>query len=132
MTIANNGSSVYVPQQGQVRFYIIPAEGETILSATLDGEDIMPYIDENGVYTATADKKNAKLVVKFSGEGGSAVTAGDVNGDGEINLTDAAWIVRTYVGRRPDGFVDAAADLNGDGAVNLSDASMVVRIFVGK
>jgi hypothetical protein len=31
--------------------------------------DIKPYIDENGFYTATADKKNGKLVVKFSGDG---------------------------------------------------------------
>ena len=68
MTFANSGSSVYVPQQGQVRFYIIPGEGEELLSATLDGEDIMPYI-VNGVYTATADKKNAKLLVNFSGVG---------------------------------------------------------------
>ena len=53
LTFANNGSSVYVPKQGKVRFYIIPGEGEELLSATLDGEDIMPYI-EDGVYTATA------------------------------------------------------------------------------
>ena len=67
MTFANNGSSVYVPQEGKVRFYIIPAEGEEIVSATLDGVDIMSDI-EDGVYTTTADKKSAKLVVKFSGE----------------------------------------------------------------
>ena len=73
MTIANNGSSLYVPQNGKVRFIIIPGEGEKLLSATLDGEDIMPYI-VNGVYTATADKKNAKLVVKFSDTEQSVVT----------------------------------------------------------
>lgn len=73
MTIANNGSSLYVPQNGKVRFIIIPGEGEKLLSATLDGKDIMPYIVD-GVYTATADKKNEKLVVKFSDTEQSVVT----------------------------------------------------------
>ena len=66
MTFANNGSSVYIPKNGKVRFYIIPAEAETLQSATLDGVDITNDI-KDGVYTATADKKDAKLVVKFSG-----------------------------------------------------------------
>lgn len=60
------------------------------------------------------------------------VIAGDVNGDGVVNLTDASWIVRYFVGRKPDGFVDEAVDVDGDGNVNLSDAQKVVRIFVGK
>ena len=67
LTYANNGSSVYVPKNGQVNFLIIPAEGEMLVSAFLDGEDITSSIVD-GVYTATADKKDGKLVVKFSGE----------------------------------------------------------------
>lgn len=62
----------------------------------------------------------------------SDVKMGDVNGDGMVNLTDASWIVRTFVGRKPTGFIDAAADVNGDGNVNLSDARKIVGIFVGK
>lgn len=57
---------------------------------------------------------------------------GDVNGDGEVNLTDASWIVRHYVGRTPEGFRVNQADVNSDGSINLSDAQKVVRIFVGK
>lgn len=60
------------------------------------------------------------------------VLKGDVNGDGVVNLTDASWIVRYFVGRTPDGFDDEAADVDGDGSVNLSDARKVVGIFVGK
>ena len=72
MTFTFNGSSVYVPKQGKVRFCIFPAAGEELLSATLDGVDIMPLLEIiNGkyYYTATADKVDAKLVIKFSGEG---------------------------------------------------------------
>ena len=132
MTYANNGSSVYVPQQGKVRFYIIPAEGEEILSATLDGEDIMPYI-VNGVYTATADKKNAKLVVKFSGTGqGNVVKAGDVNGDGDVDIADAVCVVNYVVGKANATFVAEAADVNGDSAVDIADAVRIVNYVVGK
>ncbi len=132
MTFANNGSSVYVPQQGQVRFYIIPAEGEEILSATLDGEDIMPYIVD-GVYVATADKKNAKLVVVFSGEGQSSVVqAGDVNGDGDVDIADAVCIVNHVVGKATPTFVPEAADVNGDGDVDIADAVRIVNLVVGK
>ncbi len=65
-TLASDGSSIYVPKNGKVRFYIIPAEAETLQSATLDGVDITNDI-KDGVYETTADKKDAKLVVKFSG-----------------------------------------------------------------
>lgn len=132
LTYANNGSSVYIPQQGRVRFYIIPAEGEELLSATLDGEDIMPYIVD-GVYTATADKKNAKLVVKFSGTGqGSAVLAGDVNGDGDVDIADAVQIVNHVVGKATPSFVSEAADVNGDGDIDIADAVYIVNLVVGK
>ncbi len=71
-TYVNNGSSIYIPKQGQVRLHFIPGKGEKLLSATLDGEDITPHIVDN-IYIATADKKNAKLVVKFSGENNTAI-----------------------------------------------------------
>ncbi len=132
MTIANNGSSIYVPQQGQVRFYIMPAEGEEIQSATLDGVDIMPDIVDN-VYTATADKKNAKLVVKFTGTGqGGAVLAGDANGDGKVTITDAVAIVNDILGNASDNFNEAAADVNGDGKITITDAVGVVNIILNQ
>ena len=132
MTYANNGSSVYVPQQGKVRFYIIPGDGEELVSATLDGEDIMPYIVDN-VYTATADKKNAKLVVKFSGTGqGSVVLIGDSNNDGEVDIADAVQIVNYVVGKATPAFNEKAADVNNDGVVDIADAVRIVNLVVGK
>ena len=126
MTYANNGSSVYVPQQGKVRFHIIPAAGEELVSATLDGEDIMPYI-EDGVYTATADKKNAKLVVKFTGTGQEEeVLTGDTNDDGIVNGTDIQTIINLIVA----GKYDEKADINKDNIVNGTDIQEVINIIV--
>ena len=131
MTYANNGSSVYVPQQGKVRFYIIPAEGEELLSATLDDVDIMPYI-VNGVYTATADKRNAKLVVKFSDGQGYAGLVGDVNADSKVDIADAMSIVNHVVGKETPTFIRGAADVNHDGVVDIADAVKILNIVVGK
>ena len=132
LTYANNGSSVYVPQQGQVRFYIIPAEGEEILSATLDGEDIMPYIVD-GVYTATADKRNAKLVVVFSGGGqGSVAQAGDVNGDGDIDIVDVTSTIGYVIHQVPANFIFKAADVNNDGTVDIVDVTSIIDMIINK
>lgn len=62
----------------------------------------------------------------------SDVIAGDVNGDGVVNLSDADGIVKHFVGRKPEGFIEENADADGDGSVNLSDARKVVGLFVGK
>lgn len=128
MTFANNGSSIYVPQQSQVRFYINPAPGEELVSATLDGEDIMPYVVD-GVYVATADKRNAKLVVKFTG---GTVQVGDVNEDGSVTIADAIGIVNNILKKESASFNAAAADVNGDGSITIADAIGVVNIILRK
>lgn len=128
MTYANNGSSIYAPQNAKVLLHITPAEGEELLSATLNGEDIMPSI-VNGIYTATADKKNAKLVVKFSGQS-IAVLNGDANGDGTIDVTDIVAIANYILGRASSSFDEAAADVNGDGSVDVTDIVAVANIIL--
>ena len=57
---------------------------------------------------------------------------GDVNNDGYINLTDADWVVKHFVGRTPDGFNHRAADVDEDGNINLTDARLIVNIFIGR
>ena len=51
---------------------------------------------------------------------------GDVNGDGEIDLTDAVMIFDYYMGEEMTGFIEAAADFNSDGDIDLTD---VVSVF---
>lgn len=126
MTYANNGSSIYAPQDAKLLLHFSPAEGKELISATLDGEDIMPFI-VNGIYTATADKKNAKLVVEFSGQ---SVLAGDVNSDGNINVTDVGMVIDHILEHTPSGFVEAAADLNNDGDVNVTDVGLIIEIIL--
>jgi hypothetical protein len=127
MTLANNGSSIYIPKDGKVRFFIMPYKDEELLSATLDGEDITPYI-ENGVYTATADKKNAKLVVKFSG----AITPGDVNNDGLIDVADLTGLTHFILEDADETLLFKAADLDESGIVEVNDYSALVNVILNE
>ena len=62
----------------------------------------------------------------------SGVLKGDVNNDGFINLTDADWVVKHFVGRTPSGFNYRAADVDEDGNINLTDARLIVNMFIGR
>lgn len=56
-------------------------------------------------------------------------TAGDVNGDGKVNSSDALMILLYCAGAEDfSDFQTAAADINGDGAVNSADALEVLAI----
>lgn len=57
---------------------------------------------------------------------------GDVNGDGNVDLTDAIMIVYYSLGAEPVGFNEAAADVNSDGNIDLTDAIEVVYSSLGQ
>jgi hypothetical protein len=60
---------------------------------------------------------------------------GDVNGDGEINTTDAMLILRYIAGVLNENelaiFCRIAADINRDGEITTADALMILRIAAG-
>ncbi len=60
------------------------------------------------------------------------VLLGDVNGDGEINLTDAVAIFDYYMSGASPGFIEQAADFNGDGEINLTDAVLVFDYYMNQ
>lgn len=127
LTYANNGSSIFVPKNGKVLLRITPNAGEELVSATLDGKDITPDIKDN-VYIATADKANAKLVVKFSG---AKTQQGDANGDGSVNVTDIISVANYILGAASGSFDSSAADMNGDGDVNVTDIISMANYILG-
>jgi parallel beta-helix repeat protein len=68
---------------------------------------------------------------EYSADGGLTPTpplakAGDVNGDGKVNMVDIGIIANAY-GTNPTG--DTRADLNGDGVVNVVDLGIVIDNF---
>ena len=54
---------------------------------------------------------------------------GDVNGDGEINVTDVMEITQQIIGKKP---ITEAADVNSDGEVTATDSQLLVKHILGK
>ena len=52
------------------------------------------------------------------------ITPGDVNGDGEVNITDVTSLINMLL--EGDVPVNAATDVNGDGEVNITDVTVLV------
>ena len=58
-------------------------------------------------------------------------TPGDLNGDGEIDITDSVLLLRYLVGINDGSVNEAAADYNGDVEVDTLDSVMLLRYLVG-
>ncbi len=62
--------------------------------------------------------------------------AGDVNGDGELTLSDAVLLARCLAeatGDLPEGMISVTAlDVNGDGKVTAADLSLLLRLISGQ
>lgn len=61
-----------------------------------------------------------------------SVVLGDANGDGDVDIADAVYIVNYVVGKPSPDFNEAAADVNGDGDIDIADAVQIVNYVVGK
>ena len=79
----------------------------------------------NGALTATQVKGMYDAIV-------SPVILGDVNVDGNVNITDVLLTSQYAVGSAtPTATQRTAADMNSDGVVNISDVLLVARKAVG-
>lgn len=86
---------------------------------------------ENVVFTQSDGTQSVldKVLFKLSvSEPGSL--AGDANGDGVVNVTDAVTIVNYILGKPVEKFVPASADVNGDGMLNISDVVKVMSLVM--
>ena len=52
---------------------------------------------------------------------------GDVNGDGQVNVTDVTSLINAILGLST--YADAVCDINADGKIDVSDASALIAII---
>ncbi|MBQ7686267.1 MAG: choice-of-anchor D domain-containing protein [Bacteroidaceae bacterium] len=59
-----------------------------------------------------------------------SIIPGDVNGDGNISVTDVTMVINHILGQTPNGFIKDAADLNGDGSISVTDVTLIIGIIL--
>ena len=60
-------------------------------------------------------------------------TNGDVNGDGEVNISDANSVIDVVIMGGNAGHTRIpAADINGDGEVNIGDVNAIIKMILGQ
>lgn len=80
---------------------------------------------------STQELSGADLVVDGSSLAVTNGLAGDANGDGVINATDAVAVINRYLGQPLSGKFDGkAADINGDEVFNASDAVAIINAYL--
>ena len=60
-----------------------------------------------------------------------STVAGDVNGDGEVDVSDAIALLRYLAGYGDESTIPANGDFNGDGEVDVADAIALLRYLAG-
>ena len=123
-----------------VRDYIAAETPDPVLfSATSsdDTETVTPWSAEVEANNHGFWMNASGVPVGYTGEGsawfvspgveGDDGSAGDVNGDGSVNVADISSIISHMAGTAEY----ETADVNGDGAVNVADISAVITIMAG-
>jgi len=96
------------------------------------GHSLNPFLDDAG---EDADGDGFSNLLEYqhgtspSDAGDFPDTPGDVNHDGEVNLTDAILALQVLAGLAPEG-VYVGADLNNDGKIDLVEVIYILREIV--
>lgn len=58
------------------------------------------------------------------------ILIGDVNGDGEVSISDVVWLIDYLLGIEHEVFVHANADVSGDGEISIGDVTRLIDILL--
>ena len=101
-----------------------------------NGYNVQFTVEENGTYNLYFyfyENENHQLAYNLEfvkGEG--QMLMGDVDSNGEVNVTDAVLIIDDILGRNPWNFNAEAADVNYDSYINVTDVVLVIDHVLGK
>ena len=93
------------------------------IKVTYDNNNVTVTNDEGTTTIALAEVQD----MYFSNEAGSAVTLGDVNGDGLVNITDVTLLINYVLNDGTVEIVEEAANMNGDEGINITDVTLLIN-----
>ena len=115
--------------------YVIGVDNDTIQVFDKQATGLLEGIDAEKTYDIVAvfgDYYNNKAqLFPVSITEASTVQLGDVNGDGEVNVSDVVALANFAMGETTEGFNKEAADLNNDGEVNIGDVVALANQVMG-
>ena len=101
-----------------------------------EGFEFIGWFDENDnlisdeSYHFTSGEEGTVFIARFSG--GSEPTPGDVDGNGEVAVSDAVLALRAAMGiHELSAEQTAAADMDENGSIEVSDAIIILRVAMG-
>jgi hypothetical protein len=112
------------------------SSGETVYSLRIRGTRFRPHVFAPGRYTVRVEEPDSGLehVLRHQVAGplGPIFHRGDASADGDVNLTDAIFILSfLFTGGAPPGCLETA-DVDNDAAVNITDAvALLGFLFLG-
>ena len=62
--------------------------------------------------------------------GDDEILIGDVNGDGEVNISDVTTLIDYLLGHESNNFDREAADVNNNGEINISDVTALIDLLL--
>lgn len=110
-------------------------ELELPTASWIDAADMMNYpITLNNIQLNMGTSKTGqKYTIDFKGfetvyNAVAAQKPGDINGDGEVNVTDVTALINKILGL--SSYSDAVCDLNADGTVNVGDVTTLINLLL--
>ena len=127
--VTASGQSLIIGYDESVTFYLTPEDGKEIESVIFNDEDVTSQL-VNNTYTATvtSDMVITNFVVTL--KNASTTLAGDINADGEVNVTDITTLI-SYILDNAEGVNSAVVDVNNDGEVNVTDVTTLISMILG-
>ncbi len=106
------------------------APSDIIITADITGLNPGFYIDS--IMISSIEAANSPQYVNVSLEITQSYICGDANSDGNVNVSDAVYIINyIFIGGNPPDPLEAG-EVNCDGNVNVSDAVWIINyIFIG-
>ena len=104
----------------------ITGKSYTVTNLTENGSFYF-YVMANYIDGGTGDS-NTEEVTLF--DDGHAYQTGDVNHDGEINLTDVTLLINAVVNDDTSDICTICGDLSGDGVINVTDVTMLINYVI--